>query len=98
MRNNAIREAGIGSAACAESAAPRGPARGTALAVFFHFACVFFWQRALTLDFFIAKRCTYAHKFRIVVERPPLGASEFSAFERREEFSAVAFASEAPNS
>lgn len=26
----------------------------------FHFACVFFWQRALTLDFFIEKRCTYA--------------------------------------
>lgn len=57
----------------------------------FRFACVFFWQRALTLDFFIAKRCTY--KFRIVVERPPLAASDFSAFGRREEFSAVAFAS-----
>lgn len=51
--------------------------------------CYFFFFHSET-------QCTYAHKFWIVVERPPLDASEFSAFGRREEFSAVAFASEAP--
>lgn len=63
----------------------------------FSFCVRLFLAARLTLDFFIAKRCTYTRKFRIVVERPPPDAFEFSAFGRREEFSAVAFASEAPH-
>lgn len=38
-------------ATCAHCAAVWGPARGTALAVFFHLACCFFWQR-VNLGFF----------------------------------------------
>ncbi|GBP75495.1 hypothetical protein EVAR_58776_1 [Eumeta japonica] len=33
--------------------------RGAPLALAVNFACVFFWQRALTLDFFVAKRSVH---------------------------------------